>query len=151
MVEIWIKFRYHYKMCIRDSVISAFKPYVGHIHTAAVQPGKYGKVKPDAVVCGRDMGTTAVLLCIRPPRGQLSLIHISDNDIISLSRTPGKPTPGRLYMGEKRMRSKWIIRIWLGRLTRCLLYSSLSYEPKLVEMRRLDLLTPCLPSRCSPS
>ena len=27
----------------------------------------------------------------------------------------------------------------------------LSYEPKLVEMRRLELLTPCLQSRCSPS
>ena len=48
-------------------VISAFKPYVGHIHTAAVQPGKYGKVKPDAVVCGRDMGNTAVLLLYTAP------------------------------------------------------------------------------------
>ena len=26
----------------------------------------------------------------------------------------------------------------------------LSYEPKLVEMRRLELLTPCVQGRCSP-
>ena len=27
----------------------------------------------------------------------------------------------------------------------------LSYAPSLVEMRRIELLTPCLQSRCSPS